>query len=144
MENEQTAAVAENAAPLTNEQVLQQLEALRTQLAAVQASKQTAPSGKMLPNPSRRYVLLESELKGWGRVPLQQAEIAKLLGATMEVGKEYTEAEVFQIVKDNAPSFPSLARSVQTPERLFRYYRNLKNDGKHAGFSQRGFLQVAG
>ena len=143
MENEQI-TVAENAAPLTNEQILAQLDALKLQLAAVQTSKSTASSGKMLPNPSRKYVLLESELKTWGRVPLQQADIAKLLGATMEVGREYTEVEVFQIVKDNAPSFPSLAKSVQSPERLFRYYRNLKNDGKHAGFSQRGFLQVNG
>jgi len=93
-------------------------------------------------NASRKYVLLDKELKSWGKVPQQQADIAKLLGANMEVGKEYTESEVFDMLMEKSAEYNSLLSSKQDPTYLFRYYRGLKNDGKHAGFIARGFLRM--
>ena len=94
-------------------------------------------------NASRKYVLLDKELKSWGKVPQQQADIAKLLGVNMEVGKEYTEAEVFDMLMEKSAEYNSLLGSKQDPTYLFRYYRGLKNDGKHAGFIARGFLRMS-
>jgi hypothetical protein len=93
-------------------------------------------------NASRKYVLLDKELKSWGKVPQQQADIAKLLGVNMEVGKEYTEAEVFDMLMEKSAEYNSLLSSKQDPTYLFRWYRGLKNDGKHAGFIARGFLRM--
>ena len=93
-------------------------------------------------NASRKYVLLDKELKSWGKVPQQQADIAKLLGVNMEVGKEYTEAEVFDMLMEKSAEYNSLLGSKQDPTYLFRYYRGLKNDGKHAGLIARNFLRM--
>jgi hypothetical protein len=93
-------------------------------------------------NASRKYVLLDKELKSWGKVPQQQADIAKLLGVNMEVGKEYTEAEVFDMLMEKSAEYNSLLDSKQDPTYLFRYYRGLKNNGKHAGFVARNFLRM--
>ncbi len=93
-------------------------------------------------NASRKYVLLDKELKSWGKVPQQQADIAKLLGANMSVGKEYTEAEVFNMLMEKSAEYNSLLGSKQDPTYLFRYYRGLKNDGKHAGLIARNFLRM--
>ena len=38
--------------------------------------------------------------------------------------------------------YPSLFKSTQDVTYLFRYYRGLKNDGKHAGFIARDFLRM--
>jgi hypothetical protein len=96
------------------------------------------------PDPNKKYILLSKELKSWGKVPKQQAEIAQLLGQLLTVGQEYTEAEVFAALEDYACEFPSITNSVQDPTYLFRYYRGLKNDGKHAGFVARDFIRVIG
>ena len=93
-------------------------------------------------NASRKYVLLDKELKSWGKVPQQQADIARLLGTNMEIGREYTEAEVFDMLMEKSAEYNSLLGSKQDPTYLFRYYRGLKNDGKHAGLIARNFLRM--
>lgn len=93
-------------------------------------------------NASRKYVLLDKELKSWGKVPQQQADIAKLLGTNMEIGKEYTEAEVFDMLMEKSAEYTSLRNSTQDPTYLFRYYRGLKNGLKYAGLIARNFLRM--
>ena len=61
----------------------------------------------------------------------------------MDLDVEWTEEEVFELVKDSAKEHESLRKSKQDPTYLFRYYRGLKNDGKHAGFIARGFLRMS-
>jgi hypothetical protein len=116
-----------------------QLEELKTKGAKVQKNH---VAGK--PAAGRKYVLLAKEMKMFGKVPRQQAELAHILATNLEVLKEYSEDEVFNLVTTKAPGYPSIARSVQDPTYLFKYYRNLKNDGKHAGFVARNFLRVIG
>lgn len=93
-------------------------------------------------DPNRKYVLLTKSLESWGKVPQQQADIAKILTSTMEVGVHYTEQEVFAKVTAGAPLFQSISKSVQDPTYLFRYYRGLKRDETHGGFVARNFLKV--
>ncbi len=96
------------------------------------------------PSASRKYVLLAKKLNSWGKVPQQQADIADLLSNGMEIGKEYSEAEVFNMLVDQCGEYTSIYSSKQDPTYLFRYYRGLKNDGKHAGFVAREFVRVIG
>jgi hypothetical protein len=96
------------------------------------------------PSTGRKYVLLDKVLKNWGKVPQQQADIAKVLSDNLEVGKEYTEGEVFNVLIEKTSDVPSIANSKQDPTYLFRYYRGLGNDGKHAGFVARDFMRVIG
>jgi hypothetical protein len=105
-------------------------------------AKKNQTPGK--PSTTRKYVLLEKSLASWGKVPQQQQDLAQILSANMEIKEEKTEAEVFEILQKNYSNFPSLAKSVQDPTYLFKYYRGLKKDGKHAGFVARNFLQVVG
>jgi len=93
-------------------------------------------------DPNRKYVRL-GEFKTWGSVPQQQLDLAKILAESMDLGAEWTEEEVFELVKDSAKEHESLRKSKQDPTYLFRYYRGLKNDGKHAGFIARGFLRMS-
>ena len=89
-----------------------------------------------------KYVLLTKRLASWGRVPQQQADLADILARSFEVGVEIPEAELFVAVTNLAKQYPSLAKSVQDPTYLFRYYRGLDGkDGKHAGFIKRDFLK---
>ena len=88
----------------------------------------------------RKYVRL-GELKAWGKVPQQQADIAAIMAESMEVGAEWTEEEVFELLKDGAKDYASLRNSRQHVTYLFAYYRGLKNDGVHAGFVGRGFIR---
>jgi hypothetical protein len=110
--------------------------------AIVKVAKNHKP-GK--PSAGRKYVLLDKVLKNWGKVPQQQADIAKVLSDNLEVGKEYTEGEVFDVLIEKTADVPSIAGSKQDPTYLFRYYRGLGNtDGKHAGFVARDFIRVIG
>ena len=93
-------------------------------------------------NASRKYVLLDKELKSWGKVPQQQADIAAIMSESMDVGSEWTEEELFDLVATSAKEYASLRNSTQDPTYLFRYYRGLKNDGKHAGLIARNFLRM--
>jgi hypothetical protein len=95
------------------------------------------------PEPGRTYVRL-GPLDTFGRVPKQQADIAAILTESMDIGKPWTEEEVFELVTDGAVEYDSLAKSVQHATYLFTYYRGLKNDGKHAGLIARNFLRMVG
>ena len=124
-----------------------ELEALKKDSVALSAKsnggsnvKKNQKPGKA--NASRKYVLLDKELKSWGKVPQQQADLAAIMAESMEVGSEWTEEELFDLITTGAKEYTSLRNSTQDPTYLFRYYRGLKNDGKHAGFVARGFLRM--
>lgn len=94
------------------------------------------------PDQNTSYILKLDRLPMDGLVPQQQLDIAAILIKNMEVGKKYTEAEVFGFLVDGAGDYKSLYTSKQDVTYLFRYYRGLGNkDGKHAGYIKRGFLQ---
>ena len=78
----------------------------------------------------------------FGKVPQQQQDLAKILSNNMVLDVEYTEGQVFDMLMEHAAEYPSIANSKQDPTYLFRYYRGLKNDGKHAGFIARDFLRM--
>lgn len=90
---------------------------------------------------SKKYVLLR-EMPTWGKVPQQQLDLARVLVSNLVIGQEYTEQEVFDVLNKDKASYPSLANSRQDVTYLFRYYRGLKKDVKHAGFVARGFLKT--
>jgi hypothetical protein len=92
----------------------------------------------------RKYVLLSATLNKWGKVPQQQADIADLLTKNFKIGEEVTEDALFTALVDNAGDYASIYSSKQDPTYLFRYYRGLKNDGKHAGFIARNFIKQIG
>lgn len=142
---ERIAALTNQAAkavePIEGLEILPDLDPIKKEEATVKVAKNHKP-GK--PSAGRKYVLLDKVLKNWGKVPQQQADIAKILADNFEVGKEYAEAEVFDVLMDKSSEFVSLANSRQDPTYLFRYYRGLGNDGKHAGLVARDFLRVIG
>lgn len=137
--------VAENATKkeetMSQDVLMEQLKALQARLDAISGGgvKKNQKPGKADPN--RKYVLLSKKMKEWGNIPQQQADLADLLSKNMEVGKEYTEPEVFNILIDGAGEYQSLYKSVQDVTYLFRYYRGLKNDGKRGSFVARDFLR---
>ncbi len=92
-------------------------------------------------DPNRKYTRI-GELKTWGKVPQQQADLAAIMAESMDVDAEWTEEELFDLVATSAKEYASLRNSKQDPTYLFRYYRGLKNDGKHAGFVARNFLRM--
>ena len=116
---------------------------LQAEVAALEAkpAKNHQPSK---PSATRKYVLLTKVLPSWGKVPQQQADIAKIIASNFELDVEVPEAEVFAKVTLHAGDFPSLANSKQHPTYLFRYYRGLKKDAKHGGFVAREFLKQVG
>ena len=124
------------------EEKINQLKAELEELKEDSKVKKNRKPGK--PSATRKYVLLEEPMKSWGKVPQQQAEIAKLLANNMALSIEYSEEEVFNILSENACQYPTLRDSVQDPTYVFRYYRGLKNDGERAGFVARGFVRVIG
>lgn len=135
-------------------EVVAKIEQLQQELAALKEAGAPSAGGKkeekvmknrrpVKADPNRKYVRL-GELKTWGRVPRQQADLAALLTESMEVGAEWTEEEVFALVTEYARERESLRTSKQHPTYLLAYYRGLKNDGKHAGFVARDFLRVIG
>lgn len=134
---------------VTNEELMAQINALKAELAAKDITKKAANIVTVQKNkrvgvasPTRKYVLLSKSLANWGKVPQQQADIATLLLNNMAVGVAYTEADVFNALIDGSGDYPSLTGSVQDVTYLFKYYRGLKNDGKHAGFIGRDFIKV--
>lgn len=93
---------------------------------------------------SSKYTRLSVTLANWGKIPQQQADLAKILSNNMALGQEYTEAEVFGFLQEERLKYSSLATSKQDVTYLFRYYRGLSNkDGKHAGFISRNFLRMS-
>ena len=101
--------------------------------------KKNQKAGKADPN--RKYERL-GELKTWGKVPQQQADLAAIISESVDLGAEWNEEELFDLITTGAKDYASLRNSKQDPTYLFRYYRGLKNDGKHAGFIARGFLRM--
>lgn len=135
-----------------NEAVYDQIAALKAELAALRGDSEVKEVTKVDSNlkknqkpgkasSSRKYVV-SGPMKTCGKVPQQQADLAAILVANMEVGKEYTEQEVFNFLIDGSGDYPSLFKSTQDVTYLFRYYHGLKNDGKHAGFIARDFLRM--
>lgn len=137
---------------MTEDEVTQKIAELMAQLQQLTAAataakvkevndsvKKNHKPGK--PAAGRKYILLTDKLEMWGRVPRQQEDIAKILVRSMEVGKEYEESEVFNSLIDQCGEFPSLCNSKQDVTYLFKYYRGLKKDDKHAGFFGRNFLK---
>lgn len=130
---------------MTDDVIMAEIAKLTAELQAlkvgnVSKEKKNQKPGKA--NASRKYVLLNKKMADWGKVPQQQHDLADLLSKGMEVGKEYSEPEVFNMLIDGAGDYPSIYSSVQDPTYLFRYYRGLKNDGKHASFIARNFLRM--
>lgn len=145
---------------VTREEVLRKIEELKAQLAevkgdsAVEETRQEVKQmtvDKSVPknhrtgkvDAGRKYKLLTKKMSMTGNVPQQQADIADLLASRMDVGKEYTEAEVFNFLIDGAGDYKSLYGSKQDPTYLFRYYRGIKKD-KYLGFIARNFLVMIG
>lgn len=132
---------------VSNEDLVAQIAMLKKELEAMKQQgvvKTTVKKNQKVgvASPTRKYVLLSKALNAWGSVPQQQADIAKLLLTHLTVGTAYTEAEVFNTIIDGSGEYKSLYSSKQDPTYLFRYYRGLKNDGKHAGFIAREFIKV--
>jgi hypothetical protein len=140
----ETAAIAER-------DVLGELSELQTALGELMNAPPEATPATVVaknhvaakPDTNRKYVRLAT-LNTTGKIPQQQADLAKILAESMDIGKEWSEAEVFSLVEESANEYPSLANSKQAPSYLFRYYRSLKADGKRGGFIARGFLQQIG
>lgn len=105
------------------------------------AKKNQQPSK---PSGSRVYVLLANRFGWTGKVPDQQADLVKLLASHMEVGKAYSEKQVFDLITDFSGEYSSLTKSKQDPVYVFRYYRGLAKKNNHCGFVQGNFLRVIG
>jgi hypothetical protein len=133
---------------LTKEEIVARIAEATKQIAELKGErvKDTTKKNKRpgKPDANRKYVLLSKKMESWGRVPQQQADIAKILAHYMEVNKEYTEAEVFGFLVDGCGEYESIYKAKQDPTYLFRYYRGLKKDAKHAGFIARNFIQQVG
>lgn len=132
--------------------LLQQIAALTEKINAMTDAKPAKKSDGVpkshvpsKPQVGRTYVRLMDTLPDWGKVPQQQADLAKIMVKHMVKGEAYSEADVFDMVLEHAAEYPSLASSRQSADYLFRYYRGLnKKDGKHVGFIGRKFLQQIG
>ena len=93
------------------------------------------------PKAGREYVLLTKEMSMIGKVPQQQADLAKLIASCFDVGSKIPESLLFATIEEKSVDYPSLANAKQDPTYVFTYYRGLSNkDQKHAGFIARGFL----
>jgi len=100
-----------------------------------------APKNQVAGKPGNRSYVRQGPLSFEGKVPQQQADLAKILTDKMPVGETFTEAQVFAFLESEKHNHPSLVNSKQDVTYLFRYYRGLKQDGKHGGFVARGFLK---
>lgn len=93
------------------------------------------------PSPDRTYIRLLDVLPDYGKVPQQQADLAKIMVKYMEKGVKYPEKFVFDLVLEHAHEYPSLANSKMSADYVLRYYRDLdKKDGKHFGLRNRKFI----
>lgn len=125
----------------------QELAALRARLAELTAAEPKAadkPKKNQVPGKptDKKYVLLTKKFENWGTVPQQQLDLSTILIRGMEIGVEYTEKDIFNMLIDGCGDFPSLCKSKQDVTYLFRYYRGLKNDGKYAGLIGRNLIRM--
>ena len=117
------------------------LAAMAAEIESLKAEK-SAPKNQVAGKIGNgKYILLTKVFPTWGNTPQQQKDLAAILSNFMEVGKEYTEAEVFAQLESEYVKYNSLASAKQHVTYLFRYYRGLKNDGKYAGFVARNYLR---
>jgi hypothetical protein len=137
MDEKERTQVAET---VDNAVLMEKIADLQKQMAQLKAAPKNQRPG--VAKDKNHYKLLTKVLEPWGNVPQQQKDIAKILAGSMELGREYTESEVFAFLVDGAGEFPSITRSKQDVTYLFRYYRGLKKDAKYAGFVARNFLAV--
>ena len=94
------------------------------------------------PKPGRMYVRLTDSLNMSGKVPQQQADIAKLIIKNTKLLEPFTEEYLFDFLIDQCGEYASLCKSVQHPTWLFAYYRGLdKKNMLHFGYIKRGFLR---
>ncbi len=115
--------------------------ALIAKLQAELDALKKAPKNQVAGTPGNRsYTRIAAVLNTEGKIPQQQADLAKILTKRMPIGEKFTEAQVFAFLNEDKPEFPSLVNSRQDVTYLFRYYRGLKPSGKHAGFVARKFL----
>ena len=123
----------------------EEIAKLQAELAALKSTPVKLPKNKVpgKADANRNYVLLSKSLKSWGRVPAQQAAIADLLAKNFELNVPIPEPVLFAKIEEESANYPVLANSVQDPTYIFKYYRGLKNDGKHASFVAREFLRYA-
>jgi hypothetical protein len=91
--------------------------------------------------PTRRVYVRLGEFRMDGRVPQQQLDLVQILTVGMEIDKEYSEDYVFKILETGRDGYKSLRESKQAVTYLFRYYRGLKAEGRHAGFVARDFIR---
>jgi hypothetical protein len=139
---EEIAALRAQIEQMRDAQTVKEEQTVEKKAAVVEATTTLAKNhrpGKA--HDGRTYMRLTAELANWGKVPAQQAAIAKIIVDNTELGKEYSETEVFDMLNEHASKFTCLSGSRQDVTYLFRYYRGLKRDATHAGFVARGFLK---
>lgn len=125
-------------APPTNEQLLALVKDLQRQI----EDARKAPKNQVPGKAGNSTYMRKGPMSFEGKVPQQQADLAKILTNRMPTGETFSEAQVFGFLQEDYLEFPSLANSRQDVTYLFRYYRGLKKEGKHAGFVARDFLVV--
>jgi hypothetical protein len=126
---------------MTQEQMMTLLASMAAEIESLKAER-SAPKNQVVGKTGTgKYVLVTKLFPTWGNTPQQQKDLAAILTSFMEVGKEYTETEVFAQLESEYVKYSSLASAKQHVTYLFRYYRGLKNDGKYAGFIARDFIR---
>ena len=95
------------------------------------------------PSATRLYLLLSDVLRGGGRIPQQQMDLAAIIVKRFKVGETFSEVELFRTLDAEAVKYPQLVNSTMGATYLFAYYRGLdKRDGKHMGYIRRNFLRI--
>lgn len=131
--------VSETQEPTTNDQLLAAMKLLQEQIIELRK----APKNQVAGTPGNKTYARKGNLNTEGKIPQQQADLSKILVNNMPVGEKFTEAQVFAFLQKDYSDYPSLLNSKQDVTYLFKYYRGLKRDGKHAGFVARDFLTVS-
>jgi hypothetical protein len=93
----------------------------------------------------RTYQRLSAALADWGKVPQQQADLAKLFAEACEVGKAVSEEALYAYLTSNGDRFESLRKSTMSATYLWSYYRSFsKKDQVHGSFIRRNYLRMNG
>lgn len=142
-----TAEVANTETKKSAEEVLMTMVLqLQKQIAELKVTNSAEPKNKRpgRVDPSTRYILLNgfSVLRN-GKVPQQQLDLARIIGAKFNIGEVFTQAQLYQALNEGRSSHRSLYTSVQDVTYLFRYYFGLRDNGKQAGFVARNYMREA-
>lgn len=122
----------------TNEVLAKELAELKATLARLTAQPKNHVPAKVTDKSYERL----GDLKTWGKVPQQQLDLANILVRHMELGKKYSEAEVFAFLVTDRDQYVQLRTSRQDVTYLFKYYRGLKKTATHGGFFARDFIKA--